>query len=50
MYCKKRKFSLHYRVERWFYSNHSKEIELIGAFIAGAGMFVALFFLPSIFH
>lgn len=50
----KRKFSLKYRIEKWFYED-SREFTvkvanyIVGAIIAGL-MFGMLFFVPALFH
>lgn len=46
--------SVSYRVKRWFFSSHSKEIKktifLIGEFIIALLWFGLIFLIPHIFH
>lgn len=55
MYTNRRnKVSLYRRFEKWFYSNHKKEIEtsicVIMELLAMVALFGSLFFLPALFH
>lgn len=49
-----RKFSVKYRIEKWFYEDSlnclRKVLSVIGMMIICAGMFGVLFFLPAFFH
>mgnify|MGYP003295148704 CR=1 FL=1 len=49
-----RRRSFSYKMKRWFWSNHTKEIEttikFIGEFVMTIMFFGLLFFLPHIFH
>jgi hypothetical protein len=50
----RRRRSVSYRFKRWFFSNHTKEIQkiflLIGQFILAIMWFGAFIFVPHLFH
>lgn len=54
MYKRPRKFSWKYRLEKWFFSDHTKAIKQIIHFIGGLimtlGFFGLLFIFPHFFH
>ena len=49
-----RRRSVSYKVKRWFWSNHNKEIQmgihLIGELILAIAFFGMIFLIPHIFH
>jgi hypothetical protein len=49
-----RRSSFSYKMKRWFFSNHKKEIKtvvyLIGEFLLSIAFFGTIFVLPHIFH
>jgi len=49
-----RRRSFSYKMKRWFFSNHRKEIEItacvIGEFFLAIAFFGMVFILPHIFH
>ena len=49
-----RRRSFSYKMKRWFFSNHRKEIEtiirVIGEFLLTIAFFGLIFILPHIFH
>jgi hypothetical protein len=53
-YYRKQKFSLKYRIEKWFYEDSIrlaiKLFKVVASTVLCGAMFACLFFIPALFH